>query len=290
MRDVEFYWRDFRREIDIQLNALIKQLHLAYEKRNDCIYNIKDNLVKYQAVGMDVSIVFDIDNRSKIYFNKKQDVALGTKLMSYIRSYNYIVYEKLDKLDNEIETLAGIKELPLEMYHYIQDEVNHEIANLICRGNRYSFGSQVGYVYVFYRKQMAGDICSVVNWGATMQLRKNLLAQNIAIRTPDNPKGVPYFIYFDYDWTIRAVYTRIKGRIPQSVYYKFRFGYTPAIYKKGVKLDDRTPAGIKNVSIDEILANKKLNCFNKILAICANHPNDAVKLYRNNIPKLNTDL
>lgn len=71
MRDVEFYWRDFRREIDIQLNALIKQLHLAYEKRNDCIYNIKDNLAKYQTVGMDVSIVFDIDNRSKIYFNKK---------------------------------------------------------------------------------------------------------------------------------------------------------------------------------------------------------------------------
>ena len=51
-----------------------------------------------QEAGVDVSVIFDIDNRSKIYFNKKQDVLLGTKLMSYIRSYNYLVYERLDKL------------------------------------------------------------------------------------------------------------------------------------------------------------------------------------------------
>ena len=78
-------------EVQIQLNSLIKQLHLAYERRNDCIYNIKDNLAKYQEAGVDVSVVFDIDNRSKIYFNKKQDALLGTKLMSYIRSYNYLL-------------------------------------------------------------------------------------------------------------------------------------------------------------------------------------------------------
>ena len=115
MVDNEYYWRDFVKEVQIQLNSLIKQLHLAYERRNDCIYNIKDNLAKYQEAGVDVSVVFDIDNRSKIYFNKKQDTLLGTKLMSYIRSYNYLVYERLDKLDDDIETLAALKELPSEM-------------------------------------------------------------------------------------------------------------------------------------------------------------------------------
>ena len=80
MVDNEYYWRDFVKEVQIQLNSLIKQLHLAYERRNDCIYNIKDNLAKYQEAGVDVSVVFDIDNRSKIYFNKKQDALLGTKL------------------------------------------------------------------------------------------------------------------------------------------------------------------------------------------------------------------
>ena len=99
MVDNEYYWRDFVKEVQIQLNSLIKQLHLAYERRNDCIYNIKDNLAKYQEAGVDVSVVFDIDNRSKIYFNKKQDTLLGTKLMSYIRSYNYLVYERLDGLN-----------------------------------------------------------------------------------------------------------------------------------------------------------------------------------------------
>lgn len=72
MVDNEYYWRDFVKEVQIQLNSLIKQLHLAYERRNDCIYNIKDNLAKYQEAGVDVSVVFDIDNRNKIYFNKNK--------------------------------------------------------------------------------------------------------------------------------------------------------------------------------------------------------------------------
>ncbi len=50
MVDNEYYWRDFVKEVQIQLNSLIKQLHLAYERRNDCIYNIKDNLAKYQSM------------------------------------------------------------------------------------------------------------------------------------------------------------------------------------------------------------------------------------------------
>ena len=241
MVDNEYKWTEILKEYKIQLNSLIKQLHLAYERRNDCIYNIKDNLAKYQEAGVDVSVVFDIDNRSKIYFNKKQDALLGTKLMSYIRSYNYLVYERLDKLDDDIETLAALKELPSEMYTYMQDEVNIEIANLLCKGNYYSFGSSVGYVYVYYKKTMPGDVCSVVDWGATKDLKKKLLEQGINIRTADNPNGIPYCIYYDYDWGIKAVYHKVKGRIPQSLYYKFKFGHTSSAYENGEKTIDRTP-------------------------------------------------
>ena len=66
MIDNEYYWRDFVKEVQIQLNSLIKQLHLAYERRNDCIYNIQDNLAKYQKAGVGVSVVFDNDNRNTI--------------------------------------------------------------------------------------------------------------------------------------------------------------------------------------------------------------------------------
>ena len=49
---------------------------------------------------------------------------------------------------------------------------------------------------------MPGDVCSVVDWGATKDLKKKLLEQGINIRTADNPNGIPYFIYYDYDWCI----------------------------------------------------------------------------------------
>ena len=172
----------------------------------------------------------------------------------------------------------------------MQDEVNNEIANLLCKGNNYSFGSSVGYVYVYYKKTMPGDVCSVVDWGATKDLKKKLLEQGINIRTADNPNGIPYFIDYDNDWCIKAVYHKVKGRIPQSVYYKFKFGHTSSAYENGEKTIDRTPFAMKGKTVDEIATNRRLNCFNKILAICFNHPDEAIKLYRNNLPKQNNAL
>ena len=102
--------------------------------------------------------------------------------------------------------------------------------------------------------------------------------------------GIPYFIYYDYDWCIKAVYHKVKGRIPQSVYYKFKFGHTSSAYENGEKTIDRTPFAMKGKTVDEIATNRRLNCFNKILAICFNHPDEAIKLYRNNLPKQNNAL
>ena len=47
---------------------------------------------------------------------------------------------------------------------------------------------------------------------------------------------------------------------------------------------------MKGKNVDEIASNRRLNCFNKILAICFNHPDEAIKLYRNNLPKQNNAL
>lgn len=286
MLDNEFYWRDFIHEINIRLNNLIKQLHLAYEKRNDCIYNIIDNISSYQKVGINISVISDIDNRNKIYFNKKHEAQLGIKLISYIRTYNYLVYEKLEKLDHEIETLAAIKEMPMELYTYIQEALNHEISNSICRGNNYSFGSQVGYIYVYFRKLSPESISKILNWGETMKLKNTLLENGISIKTVDNPNGVPYKIYYEYDWFIHAVYHKTKGRIKQSSYYKFKFGYTPSLYdrrKSRVKVYGKAPKDLAGRTIDEILNDRRLNALNKILAICVNFPNMPTKLYKNNI-------
>ena len=47
---------------------------------------------------------------------------------------------------------------------------------------------------------------------------------------------------------------------------------------------------MKGKTVDEIATNRRLNSFNKILAICFNHPDEAIKLYRNNLPKQNNAL
>lgn len=47
---------------------------------------------------------------------------------------------------------------------------------------------------------------------------------------------------------------------------------------------------MKGKTVDEIATNRRFNCFNKILAICFNHPDEAIKLYRNNLPKQNNAL
>lgn len=283
MYDKEFYWRDFNKEISIRLNNLLKQLHLTYEKRNDCIYNIKDNINKYIEANINISCIENIDNRNKIYFNKKQELLVGLKLISYIRSYNYIVYEKLDKLDNEIETLAGIKNSPPELYTYIQDELNHEICKTLCKGNNYSFGGQVGYINVFFFQFPSGKINTALNWGETIKLKKKLLENGIALQTKDNPNGRAYKIYCEYDWWVHAQFKKIKGKLPQVDYYNFRFGYTKNKVLNGIHLTAKSPKEQYGRSFENIIDDRSLNSLNKILAVCVNYPNLRLDLYRNNV-------
>lgn len=288
MTDREFYWRDFLYEVHLKLCNLVNQLHNAYEKRNDFIYYIKANINEYNKVGIDVSVVLDIDNRNKIYFNKKQEDKLSTKLISYLKSYNYIVYEKLDKLDNEIRILSTIKEIPREMYTLFQSSLNFEIGNSLVKGNNYSFGGQVGYVYAYFHKLAPGVIPNNLNWGETMKLKKRLLEQGIAIKTPTNPNGVPYRVYYDFDWFIHARFHKLKNRIKQASYYKFKFAYSSSCYAKytNKKTYAKGPKDFSGKTFEEILNNRRISPLNKILAICVNLQDLPAKLYKNNLNQI----
>lgn len=280
--DWEFYWREFINEVNIELNTKLKLLHLAYERRNDCIYNIKDNIEIYTKNGIDVSRIFDIDNRDKIYINKKQEKNIGIKLTSFIRSYNYIVYDKLRELDDNIEWLAAIKDLPREIYGYMRDGLNFEIQKHICKGNNYSFGSIIGYIRAYFYEIPSNKINSHINWGDTMKLRQKLLDAGIAIKTKDNPNGTPYIVYADWDWWIRAQYRKLKNSIKETRYYKFKFYYHGSCRTK-THYYEKSPKVIRTNNMNELIDNLSLPCLNKLLCICINFPDERTKIFKNNV-------
>lgn len=283
----EFYWRDFLEEVDIEISKCIASLHFAYEKRNDAIFHIQDYKDVYIQAGINIDRIYDIDNENKIHFNNKQADIIGVKIMSYIRSYNYLVYERIPELNNRITTFSKIRHMPTPMYTYLQEEVNYNIQKHIVKGNYYSFGSKIGFIYPYVHKFPKNSICKYIDWKESKKLKKLLEERGLAIMTPDNPKGIQWKVLATYPFCVKACYKRRKGRIPESRYYKFRFGYTPGMPYKDKPRPKVRPSDLKGITFDEILDNRQMNCFNKILGVVVNIPDLRYSLYKNNV---NTNL
>lgn len=272
MYEREFYWRDFSKAVNIELSNKLKLLHVLYEKRNDAIFNIKDNIEEYNKIGIDVSKIFDLNNGDKIIIGRKKGKGISVRLYTYLSSYNYLIYERIPEIQSDIKALAAVKNCPREMYMYFQDALNFEIQRHIIDGYSYSFSPAVGYVRAIFFKIPPEKMLNHINWGDTMALRKKLLDAGIAIRTKDNPNGTPYIIYADWDWWIRAQYHKNKGRIQESRYYKFRFGYVKNNVPPEKRKIDKSPKTYRTNNINDIIYNDKLSLENKLLMICVNFP------------------
>lgn len=299
---VDFYHHDFIKKIHLLLDEAIKKLHIAYERRNDFKFNIIDNIEYYKKAGVKIDIVLDENNTNKIYVSKSQESRLGTKLMNYIRSYNYLIYTKIPKLQSDIEAYASVREAPHTFYTYFRNAINVEINKIIAKGLNQSFGANVGYVYVHYHKIMPGQVFKYIDWFATNKLKKRLLEQNIVVKSKDNPEGVPFLVYKTKDFYITARYRRVANCVDNAKFYKFKFLFNNGFKKpclvmtpdgevvQDVMLRDYRPFRFANVPINEIINNRRLPLFNKILAICVNYPKEAEKMYHNNLKELNTNL
>lgn len=279
--DKEFYYRDFVRAIAIKLNDYIKQLHLAYQKRNDNIVDIKDNLKYYNAVNFDVSPVYEINPTTRLNTTSKAYNKLSIRLKSYVASYNYLVYEKIPLLKRKIETYAAMNNCSAEFYSSFRQLVCHKIAQQLLRGNAYSFGEKLGYLQVHIH-QFDITHSKMIDVGESYDLRNKLIKAGFEVESKENPNGRKWKVKFKYDWVARARFRIYHKSIHRSKFYKFRWGWTPDIGY------NNTPEYHQNDTFDQILNNRSMNFLDKLFTICFNFPSLKWEMYNNNKPKENT--
>ena len=276
--DKEFYYRDFKQAVAIKLNDLIKQLHLAYQKRNDNIIEIKDNIAKYNAVHLDVSQVFEIDPSERINTNKSGYNKLPIKYRSYIASYNYLVYEKIPNLQRNIQTYAAVHNCTREFYSPFIQYITRDISKQLLKGNSYSFGEKIGYIKVFIQ-YFANPLKGLHDRLASLKVRQNLIKNGLIPKGRENPDGARWKVYSLGDWWMRARYRTTNKSVVNSKSYKFKWGWTCELGR------GNTPSYHQDDEFDEIIENKTMNFLNKLLTICFNFPLLKWDLYENNKPK-----
>lgn len=276
--DKEFYYRDFKQAVAIKLNDLIKQLHLAYQKRNDHIVNIKDNIKHYNNAKLDVSPIFEIDPSDRININKSGYHKLSIKLRSYIASYNYLVYEKIPNLKKSIQTFAAVHNCTREFYSPFSKYITHEIARHLLKGNAYSLGEKIGYLKVYIQK-FDNPYHGLYNLKESYALRKKLIDAGVDVQSDTNPNGIKWKVFLDQDWWCRARFRTYKNSVLNSKNYRFRWGWTADVGY------NNTPNYHQDDTYEEILNNYSMNFLNKLLTICFNFPDLKWELYQNNLTK-----
>lgn len=277
--DRDFYWNDFNKEVIIRLNNNIKYLHMAFDKRNDCIYNITENKDKYEKYGVNISHIYTLDNRLKIYISRKQKAALGVKLCSYITSYNYLVYEKIPLLEKSIKVLNAIRDYPRDMYNTLQSGLTHEIAKHLLKGNHYSFGHNLGSIRIWIKKFDKDELIERINWFKSFGFRNELIKKGYTPKSKDNPEGVEWRIHHTKDSVAFIKFKLSYKPCINAKYYKFDLGYSHEMCKNTHAKACKSVTALKDKSFQEILDDRNLNCMNKLAAICSNFGNLKYELY-----------
>ena len=278
--DKEFYYRDFVKSAAIKLDNYIKILHITYRKRNDYVIDIKDNIKFYQEAGIDITPVFKIDPTDRINTNKSGFYKLPIKLRSYLTSYNYLVYEKIPTLQRNIKTYSAINNISMEFYIPIWRGICYKIAELLLKGNGYSFGEKIGHLRVYLYKYK--DSIASYNLAASVQLKKKLLAAGYTIQSPENPNGIRWKVHSEHDFCARARYKRYSKAVINANKYFFRFGWSASNPYNPYKHEN------DDDTFEEIIKNRSTNFLNKLLTICFNFPDLKWELYANNLDKENT--
>lgn len=282
----EFYYRDFLKEVNQRLEEYIVQLHYIYEKRNDWIIKIDQHKDKYKEVGIDINPIYNIDNTIKIFYNKKQRDKLNKLLISYINSYNYCIYSKIPLLNDKIEALAAVRNVLKQLYSVIQYELNFEISKLLLKGNNYSFGGKIGYIYIYIQNLDRNPNVRIVDKKETIKLYNLLKENGIPIKTKDNPDGKPFKIYLPYRDIPRCKFRIGKTRIDNALFYKFHLDYIytydnpPRSIAKNYK--SKRPTELTNRTFNELVEDRDLAIYNKLLAISLHLGDLKYNIYHNN--------
>lgn len=260
--DTHDFHKDFVDAINNRIYNYVNEVHLALKKQYELFVLINKYKDYYESHDINISNIYNEDNTKKITFTKKQIDSIDRLKSSYILSYNYITCEKLKHLYNQINILNTIKNIPYFLYNILLDYFNTEISNFILKGNKYSFGNNLGSIYIKLIPRIYTKRTMAINWGETTKLKKRLIEANIPIYSDANPNGKKYFVYMDDDDYCMLYWRKKQSTIVNKQYYSLK-----AQANKNVMFSE-----LEDKTIDGILNNKQLALFDKMIFLLKSNP------------------
>ena len=285
----EFHYKYFIKRVNQLLSDYIVQLHYAYEKRNDWAILIIKNSDIYKKAGIDINPVYDSNNTMKIFYTNKHSSKINRLYISYINSYNYLIYCKIPQLDEKIEALASRRGCYKFLYTTIQREINFYIGKHLLKGNNYSFGSRLGYIYIYILCLKGTSTFRPIDKKATLEMIKLYKENGITVKDKDNPDGKSPIVRLPYDDIPKCVFRPGVKKCENASFYKFHLNYTYTyINVPGQRSNyiNQKPVNLNNRTFKELVDDRKISIYNKLLAISIHLGDLKYNIYHNN--KTNT--
>lgn len=249
-------------EANYKLDSLIRELHLAYNKRTQFIEIIDKNKDFYINNKINISPIYDWDNENIISLSTEQR-KLDKLKITFIKGYNHITVHKIPYLLNEIKIYNLIRNVPYPIYNTIQSIYMTEVCNHIIKGNTFNIGKYLGSIGIRIIKNNPDYRYNGINWSESNKLRKQLEENGCKIQTKDNPNGIPYLIKYYNEETVLIKWFKVRSEMINKYKYKFR----------PMDNNNYSIINLNPKSVDDILNNKGLGMFEKISAIRMYFPN-----------------
>lgn len=270
------YVNDFNASITPKLYNIVEKLHEKYERLNAIREIILENEDLYVMMGVELTKLKDINNFSRLMIDKatlnKFDVIDG----SYLRSYNAVI-SAINTLKRQLTFLNKIKDMPLSIWVWLQESINHEIGNFIIRGNKYTFGNSNGSIKILH-KDHPERARITINYHKTRLHKEWLMNHGFVVFTPAMTDGMRYMHYDEHYTTTWWQWGKRMSKIKNHKYYRFKTNYT----KK------ETVDVLKDKSPSAILANHELAPGTRCVLYRRANPSIIAQYERNYIkPRIN---
>lgn len=110
--------------------------------------------------------------------------------------------------------------VPEWMYKEVLSRHNKRVADAVIFGQVFNFGHHIGNLLI--KKISRNYEKMVVNWGASLKLKKEIEASGQIPRSEQNPDGPSWLIYFTDSWYLRWGWIKKHiCRVKNQTVYKF---------------------------------------------------------------------
>ena len=258
----EDYRCDFNSILNLKLDNLIKNLHITYESIYEFYTLIDKHKQYYIDNDIDINSIYNPLVLKKINVEKDKISKLDILKYNFIKSYNYLISEKVRHLEKQIKLINTFRNIPYELFVHLQDEYNIEVINSLLKGDTYSLGNNLGTIFIKnvnrnFNKRLA------VNWDETNKIKNSLIKKGLPLYSINNTSGNKYMVYHTDDGYCFFFWRQSVCKIINKDYYRLTI-----TKNANVKFDINK---FKNES--DILNNRSLGGFDKLIFLQRLNPN-----------------